>query len=409
MTALSPQRPGLLRLVWDHNPFYLFSAACMLASCLALTKSMTSDVIPTRRILVLIGTLNLYEFALIGLALFLIKSKGLLRDGRMLLIIQAFFLVDVAFLNAEVIAEDFRTGVIVNSILFTLAAVKMYWVVRVLKPAFSSSQFAVVVGQLLILFLIPLNCGWIGELEISPLDFYAMWWFVGLLPVAYDLAIRFGWIERPAYDASIGTMAAPTRLYVLLPWLSMLLHLGILHYVYDVRFYLPDAAPVLLGLTVLLNQIVPKSDDVRRELNAVRVALPAVALMISVSNPPELALPIAAMDYQITALRATLVGAYLIYVYCFFLRYAIWLLSGGLVVVLAGIFGPSPSEIASGFDAGMRALARFIRRLIPSTTTQWGIVGIVASFASLIIGGWVSLRRAAKPILVVSEQRLTDK
>ena len=33
-------RPSLLRFLTEHNPFYLLSAACMLASCLALTNTV---------------------------------------------------------------------------------------------------------------------------------------------------------------------------------------------------------------------------------------------------------------------------------------------------------------------------------------------------------------------------------
>ena len=50
----------------------------------------------------LIVTLNVYEAALLAIALFLITRRGLRRDGRMLLLLQAFFLADFTFLNAEV-------------------------------------------------------------------------------------------------------------------------------------------------------------------------------------------------------------------------------------------------------------------------------------------------------------------
>ena len=49
-------RPWLVRLVAEHNPFYLLSAACMLASCLALTNTVTWNPIATRRLLTLIVT-----------------------------------------------------------------------------------------------------------------------------------------------------------------------------------------------------------------------------------------------------------------------------------------------------------------------------------------------------------------
>src|SRR4051794_12220898 len=97
-----PARRGLLHLIAEHNPFYLISASCMLFGCLLLTNSLSWDPIAVRRLLILIVTLNVYEFALVAIGLYLIARRGLKRDGWMLLVLEAFFLVDVTFLNAEI-------------------------------------------------------------------------------------------------------------------------------------------------------------------------------------------------------------------------------------------------------------------------------------------------------------------
>src|SRR4051812_33335556 len=99
--SLQPRR-SMMRFIVDHNPFYLLSAVSMLAGCLALTNSLSWVSIAPSRLLTLIATLNLYEGLLIVIALFLITKRGLRRDGRMLLILQAFFLADFTFLNAEI-------------------------------------------------------------------------------------------------------------------------------------------------------------------------------------------------------------------------------------------------------------------------------------------------------------------
>ena len=46
---------------------------------------------------------------LIAVAVLLLR-RGLLRDGKILLIVEAFFLVDVAFLSAEVVTADLRVA-----------------------------------------------------------------------------------------------------------------------------------------------------------------------------------------------------------------------------------------------------------------------------------------------------------
>ena len=71
---------SLLKIA-DRNPFFLISAACMLWGCLALTNSESWISLPMRRLLLLLATLNLYESAMIGLALLLL-GRGLLRDGK---------------------------------------------------------------------------------------------------------------------------------------------------------------------------------------------------------------------------------------------------------------------------------------------------------------------------------------
>src|SRR5688572_30680674 len=71
--SLQP-RPSLLRFLTEHNPFYLISAACMLASCLALTNSLSWTSIPRDRLLTLILTLNVYEASLLAIAIFLIRA-----------------------------------------------------------------------------------------------------------------------------------------------------------------------------------------------------------------------------------------------------------------------------------------------------------------------------------------------
>ena len=60
-------RSAPVRFLFRHNPFYLLSAMCMLAGCLALTNSLSWTSIPLPRLLALIATLNLYEGLLLAL------------------------------------------------------------------------------------------------------------------------------------------------------------------------------------------------------------------------------------------------------------------------------------------------------------------------------------------------------
>src|SRR5438552_15522935 len=123
-SVIMPRR-SLFRFIIDHNPFFLLSAVCMLGGCLALTNSLSWSPIRLQRLLMLVVTLNIYEALLITLAIFLIAKRRLVRDCTILLMLEAFFLVDVTFLHAELFAASLRIGLVVNSIILVLAIAKV--------------------------------------------------------------------------------------------------------------------------------------------------------------------------------------------------------------------------------------------------------------------------------------------
>jgi hypothetical protein len=392
-------RPLLLRLVTDHNPFYLLSAACMLASCLALTNSLSWTSITRGRLLTLIVTLNLYEAALLAIALFLIVRRRLPRDGRMLLLLQAFFLVDFTFLNAEIVTADLAAGVLVNAALFALAAVKVGVVLLVLRPSFTPLQFTYVMAQLAVLFAMPCVFRWLdaGGGTVNPRQFYAAWWATGLLPAAYELFARLDRRGREPLDVSPQAQSAPTAAYLALPYVSLLAHVGILHYVYDVRFYGAHAAPVLLGLTLVLNRYSPTRLVPRTDLLALRIGLPAMAVLVSIKTPFSLAFELGNEYLTLTPLHLAVTGAFLTYVYCFLLPHALTALAAGAAAVAVYVFGPSRQQVVDAVRATWTATTDTGRRVIPKTLTDWGILGLVASFAFLALGFWISLRKRPAP------------
>ena len=96
----------------------------MLAGIFVLNNALDWSPLPQDNLLVLIVALNVYEAALIGVGLLLVR-RGLLRDGLFLLFLEAFFLADAGFLNMEVFTSDVLLGFLVNVILLGLAVVKL--------------------------------------------------------------------------------------------------------------------------------------------------------------------------------------------------------------------------------------------------------------------------------------------
>lgn len=388
-----PPRRSLLRFLAEHNPFYLLSAACMLASCLALTNSLSWMSIERGRLITLIVTLNVYEAALLAIAIFLIKQRKLRRDGRILLLLQAFFLADFSFLNAEIATADFQTGLAINLVLLALAAIKMGVVLRVLKPGFTALQFAFVMLQLTVLFVSPVVLRWTDANRsiLNPRDFYVMWWIVGLLPAAYELLTHAdrGRIMSVSADAQ----TAPTTAYLSLPFVSLLLHLGIIHWVYRVDYVGAHAAPLLLGLTLVINRFGPSTKFTRPDLVFLRAALPAAAVLVSLNQPFVFDLGIAYPRLVVTPLNLSIAGAFFVYLYCFLMPWLRMVLVAGAAAAMFYFFGPTWQQIdrflMNGWDRGM-ALAD---RAAPKTLGEWGVLGLIASFAFLAIGFAFSLRK----------------
>src|SRR3954454_25073351 len=156
--TLDPPRAGpqsrFSRLIEDYNPFYLLSAGCMVFGIFALNDSLDWSPIGLRRLLTLIVTLNVYEMALIGLAVFLM-NRDIRRDAMLLLIVEAFFLADVGFLNMEVFATDYRIGLAVNTFVLAAAVMKVAMVFAAARIPLRDPRFVFVITQLAILFAIP--------------------------------------------------------------------------------------------------------------------------------------------------------------------------------------------------------------------------------------------------------------
>jgi hypothetical protein len=389
MSTTISLRARFLRQLQQNNPFYILSAACMLAGCLAMTNSLSWSSIPMNRLLVLIGTLNVYEAALIGLAAYLIRFRHLIRDGAMLLILEAFFLIDITFLNAEIATSDVSIGLIVNIALFVMAGIKLAIVLVLVGQSPRSGRFVAMVVQLAAMFAMPLVFRRMDHGDLSPKVFYVAWWCIGLL---IPLSQEMGRSSRAM------TASKTSVLYGAMPWLSLILHAGILHYVYNVPFFGADAAPLLLALAFILRHAQPTGLMPRKDVVVLGALLPIVAMMVSLNNPLPLCFNLGSnAAIAITPTRLAIAGAYLTYVFCFLRSYAIIFVVIGAAAVPAWMFGPTIDQITNAFAKGWNIIVNLIGHLIPQTALDWGITAIAAAFAFLGIGAAVSLTHRIHP------------
>lgn len=371
-------QPAVVRLLIDHNPFYLLSAFCMLAGCLTLTNSLSFSPIPQWRLLVLIATVNSYEWLLIAIALFLIVGRNLRRDGKVLLGIEALFLVDFAFLNSEIIADDLPLGLFLNAMLLLLAACKLFAILRLLGVPLWPA-LPVLLVQLLVLY------GMAGlfksvadgrQGQLPALTLYTGWWLAGTFPLLMMLLWRK--VAGPCRDIILT--------FSIFALVSLLVHLCTSNWVYKVRWEPANVAPLLLGLALATGGAKDVASLLARR--RVQMILPVLAVLLSAGARDALSF---GGTITISPLRLCLLASAGVYVHGLIVhRLPGFGVAAGLSLLLAGLgpsFGQMGATTRSIGTSGMDG----VRGLLPTTATQWGVVSVVASFVLLLVGLGVSL------------------
>lgn len=378
-------RARLLNFLVHHNPFFLLSALCMLLGCYAINSGLAPRTGDLPKLLALIGTLNLYEATLIALGLYLVR-RGIIRDGRTLLLLEAPFLVDLAFLNADAGSVSVAGGLLLNLCVLALATAKVAIIFRTLWGRIDRPLFALIFLELAVLFLMPSA---LARLEhdngLTAGHFYVAWWIVGVLLALYGLRGRI---------PTAGVLATPDplrmimrRLYALLPLASAIMHLWMQHWVYRVDFTPGNLSPLLVGLAFALNALGKRSD-----LRRLQIVLPLVALSLAMHFPPEMNWRI--LQVRMTPAFITGAAAYVAYVFCFFPRLSIPLLGGGAAVTAIALFGPTFQQMCFAVASAWGRSAWAIKRLLPQTAMQWGLAAVASGFGFLLVGAGISLKKA---------------
>jgi hypothetical protein len=384
LSAALPRRGRLLRLLVDHNPFYLLSALCMLGGLLTLTNSFSYSPIPQRHLLMLIATLNCYELLLVALALWLIASRKLIRDGSILLGIEAVFLADTAMLNAELFTVDPRLGAIVNLALFGLAAAKLALIFRVLRVQ-SPRTYAVLLATLFLLFALP---GIFKEVAlhhnggVAPLAIYAAWWAIGLLPVSFAIVFRD---QRPKAHVRL------VLTFALFIFASVLIHLRLSNWVYQVPWEWANLSPLLLGLAVCIGSLDTHVQTLALRMRT-QLALPLLAIAVSLQFSRDLLFHLGPL--QLSPMRLAFTGTPLVYLHGLWLhRHIYFAIASAICLAFIGV-GVSLDAARQSIEFIWNWLASTYRRLETSTASDWGVLSIIASFVLLLIGAAVSILRS---------------
>jgi len=380
-------RRNWLHFIIDHNPCYLLSGLFMLAGCWLLNFALYTKAGDIRKLLLLLLIVNLYEFLLITLGLALIKRIAFKRDGRILLALEALFLIDITFTSGILSTIDLSIGLLINATLLTLAAIKVFLILRGLQLPNSTRMAIFILAQIACVLLIPTLYKYIAlphHGRITAVNVYFTWWLTALLPL---LGLFLHHLPRRAFLHPIGTEHRLALLFLILPFASLIIHLHSSAWVYSIHFTPAFITPLLLGLAISANLLEP---HLQRYLIA-RIQFFFIAISIFLSAAHNDLLFSLGFAPTFSPLRLTLLTSALLFLYFIHHHDNLTFLWTALLCLCAAILGPTLPIMWQN----LQTLFTSSRRLVPTTTTQWGIVSVTSSFLLLAIGAIFSLRKNA--------------
>ena len=385
--SLPPRRPppDWRKLVVDYNPFYLLSAVSMLLGLLTLSNTTTWNPVPLGRLLPLVATLEVYQFACLGIGLLLYRRLGPRRDAVQLLALVMLFAVDVSFLMSEIATESVLVGSLVGGGLLVLALAQGAAILAVVRPKMDPALLVTGVVGLVALHAIPVVLTAVDDDRggVTVAHFYGLWWLICLAPLLAQTLGRLLRRDGGRVEASRWAWAV-----AVLPWASLLVHAGVLHYVYDRPFMAPMAAPVFVGLALLF-----RGETAKGDVLFLRNALLVAAAVCSLGNPAKLAVELPAVGVTLETAIVGVGAAWLGLAYVNAPRLLPWFAGAGVAALGVRWFGPSADQVGGGVRWGVGSVRRIVWALVPRTRGAWGAVAVAGAFAFLGLGALLSFGR----------------
>jgi len=350
------------------NPFYLLSALSMLAGCYTLSHALALRPGQADKLALLLGTVNLYELLVIGLALALLERRDGLRDARVLLSLEVLFLVDATFLSAEFFAISRKAGLLATVAALGFAVLKLRLLRGALRRRLSVSLRALL-AQLAAILAVPwLMSELATERWLSPGVLYALWW-----------AAALGLLLQPPLTG--GKRPGEVRTWLwwrLAPPLSLVLHLAAAGWVHGLMLEPALLAPLLVAASGLAIRV-----DLRWVSLRARLVLPGLAAALSLAHSRELVVEIG--EVTVSPVRAVLLVSALIYAYGWHADGDRRFAHAAALCLTAGLLGHSPSTIVAGSK-------KVLRLVIPRSALRWGLTAVAVAFAMLGFGAARSFR-----------------
>jgi hypothetical protein len=382
------------------NPIYLASAASMLLGCLLLTNDLSYTRVSIAQGLSLLAMLAAYQVCLFLAGAALVIRRGVLRDGAMLLVLDAIFLCDVTFAVSNLVTASPFTGLGVGLILAGSGGARVVWLCSKLGAPMPVRRALGLTSLLSLVPLIPFALKQLDRFDfVGPLAFYGLWWLVALIATALITIDR---ASRASRDTRVKRLAHHLQLtYALLAWVSVAAHVGMLHWVYDRAFTAPMATPLLLLAAVA----VEKLRLLRRfgivDARAIQVVLLGAAAFTGISHDHaalqfDLVVPGLVDAISVGNAKLTFVAVYVAAALVLMRPIAAYVLGVGAIGAGWSLFGPSWQSIVDFASSIVRTTRQTVVDTMPKTRFGWGVIAVVGSFGLLLLGLWQSFRKPAE-------------
>jgi hypothetical protein len=350
------------------NPFYALSASAMLLGCWLLSEALHLQAGQLRGLLVLMSVLQLYEGLLVGLGSFLVRTGRAPRDGVTVLVLESVFLMDAPLLAAECVTANARVGTGIALALAALAAAKLAWVRRATPGLLTRRAAALLCAQATFVLALPVAAAHLAWGRVfGPLALYGIWWATLALPAARSVLCR----ETHASQDS-----ASRAVWSWVPAAMTLLHLWAVGYIHTIDFCPAFLAPFLLGLAATS----------AREQLARQVALPGLAVLVSLGQAPTLGIH-GPHGLVVSPMHLALVGVAATWGHLAWRDRARWLAVLAVGSGVAGSLGAAAPRLADLLDRTLHQLAF----LLPPDGFRWGVLTVIAAFVFLGAGARRSL------------------
>jgi hypothetical protein len=259
--------------------------------------------------------------------------------------------------------------------------------------SFGPQSWGFLAFQLGIIYLLPIYLRHKSvDGMVSPQIMYAFWWIAGMLPIVHDLlANMFGRVERESNDVC---QRAVRRIYVGVPWILFVAHLGFSHWAHHSPFVFADLSPALLGLMVASTHM-----RLPRDIQVIGLLLPVLAFIFSLDYVPvmSIVLPAGQAIHSLPPPLLTAIGLLMAYANIVSLWACMWM---GVALLGFGLLYALQDAVVELIRFAVRSMAmamRFGVSLLPTSAGGWGTISVVLAFVMLAVGAATGLKKKPEP------------